>query len=145
MVGGEAMSRAHLLAAPVATLLAITILLAAMATCATACAPHVVIAGVPKCATTAIHDILTTHPSFSAPLIKEPNYNFNITSGPAYKEYIEQLGATASSKKLTIDSSTHYLWNISNMAALHKFCPTTKVIVVLCDPVRRCVHRRCFT
>jgi hypothetical protein len=39
----------------------------------------------------------------------------------------------------TLDGSTHLAWNMTHLRNLKKFCPSTKIAVLTCDPVKRLV------
>eukprot|EP00045_Choanoeca_perplexa_P011227 m.117957 g.117957 ORF g.117957 m.117957 type:complete len:518 (+) comp15556_c0_seq13:186-1739(+) len=110
-----------------------------------ACAPHGVLAGYAKCATSTLHAWLLIHPEIVLPWIKEPNFDFRDRVSPEAKQY---LGDLHSGKDrafggikpwFTLDGSTHLAWNMTHLRNLKKFCPSTKIVVLTCDPVKRLV------
>ena len=111
------------------------------------CDPQIAVAGCAKCATTTLHSWLATHPNIVRPWQKEPNYDFapgDTSSANAYLADLRfgnrnlQRGDTR--RRLTIDGSTHLLWNMTHVTNLRRFCPSVKTIVVVCDPVSRWVR-----
>lgn len=108
------------------------------------CIPHVAVAGCAKCATTTLHAWMATHPNIVRPWQKEPNYDFapgDVTGAQAYRANLafgnRGLAPDDNRRRLTIDGSTHMFWNLTHVRNLRRFCPSTKVIVVVCDPVAR--------
>lgn len=111
------------------------------------CDPQIAVAGCAKCATTTLHSWLTTHPNIVRPWQKEPNYDFapgDTSSANAYLADLRfgnrNLQSGDTRRRLTIDGSTHLLWNMTHVTNLRRFCPSVKTIVVVCDPVSRWVE-----
>ena len=103
------------------------------------CHPSIALIGAAKCGTTALHDKLVTHPAIRRPVEKEPHFDFMHHTASEQEAYIDQLHGEVDDDdgRLTIDSSTHYLWNDTNLRALKMFCPSVRVVAVLCEPVKR--------
>eukprot|EP01147_Barroeca_monosierra_P008007 gene8007-728_t len=115
--------------------------------------PHIVVGGFAKCATTTLFRWLTSHPYILKPWIKEPNFDFHSYETPAGKTYLQQLWyeqqrqqqhrdislPSVKVKKLTIDASTHLLWNMTHVTNLYKRNPSAKLIAIVCDPIHRLI------
>lgn len=117
-----------------------------------ACAPHVVITGTSKCGTNAIKSYLARYgfqgqskPACNRMLKKvhwcgEINWNFDtapLTNYEAKKEYMDNFDA---SHWPNLDHSTTYLRMAENKSFadnMKNSLPRSKMIAVVCDPVKR--------
>lgn len=102
--------------------------------------PNFFIIGAPKCGTTSLSSYLADHPNiyFSAP--KEPHhFAVDIPSMQgvfADKEQYLKLFADATEEHLAIgEASVWYLYSDRALAAIEKFAPDAKLIVLLRNPV----------
>lgn len=111
--------------------------------------PDFVIAGAPKCGTTAIYKTLQRHPQLFLPSIKEPNYFAHelldrraTETAAAYDLLFEK----ASISQLRGDGSVLYLSSTEAIPALIRRRPDVKVIVSVRDPVEMFIswHNQCL-
>lgn len=124
------------------------------------CLPTVYLPGFPKCGTTTLYNLLMSHPHIERPARKEGQFwgNFMIAPNKAYQDlqpllYIYRFKEVAkkiarSNHKLTIDGSTHTVYDSSRLGdavsdmcmipiLLHKVMPDTKIIIMLRNPTSR--------
>lgn len=125
------------------------------------CLPNVYLAGFPKCGTTFLYSLITSHPLFAKPHSKEGNFwrEFVKTADPLYKKldvlhYLFHCKPAAnqietSEKKLTIDGSASTVFASPNTGVslekdvcilpslLSKVLPDAKYIIIMRNPVER--------
>ena len=104
-----------------------------------------------KAGTTAIAEVMATHPMIYIPQSKEPTYFIDrdeefifgdgkkgkYSHGPGTKKSYLDLFANAPSMALKGEASTQYLANPDSPKLVHQANPDTKLIVVLREPVAR--------
>ena len=115
--------------------------------------PTFIIAGAPKCGTTALWAYLNEHPEVFMTKIKEPRFfsqryrevsaNF-ITPGPEKSanynkgiKWYESLFEPGIHKKARGEASTHYFYASDSAVLIKKDLPDVRLIFVLRDPVER--------
>lgn len=106
--------------------------------------PELFILGAPKCATTSLYSLLTTHSQiFSAP-VKEPGYytrsevRSDVIAGARHLQSEEgylDLYSAAAEHLVCCDASTSYLRSRIAIDQIAAISPDTKVIAVYRDPV----------
>ena len=125
------------------------------------CLPTVYLPGFPKCGTTTLYDLLTSHPHIEASPRKEGQFwgNFVIAPDKVYQDleallYIYKFKDTAKKisqsdgLRLTFDGSTHTVYDSSRLGdavndmcmipvLMHKVMPDTKIIIMLRNPTSR--------
>ena len=124
------------------------------------CLPMVYLPGFPKCGTTTLYNLLTSHPDVKS-IRKEGQFwgNFVIAPNKVYQD-LEALLYTYRFKdpakeishsdhlKVVIDGSTHTVYDSSRLGdavndmcmipvLLHKLMPNTKIIIMLRNPTSR--------
>jgi len=98
--------------------------------------PDFVIAGAPRCGTTALFTYLAQHPSIFAPRIKEPAFFCkDLPGGIATLDEYRSLFAAAPQNCLAFEASTRYLYSKVAIARVMAHNSATKVIVILRSPV----------
>jgi hypothetical protein len=100
--------------------------------------PDFVIAGAPKCGTTALFTYLSGHPEIFIPRIKEPKFfcpDLKTTGGVYTLAEYRQLFAAAPAHCLTGDASVLYMYSKVAIQRIMENNPRTKVIVMLRYPV----------
>jgi hypothetical protein len=111
--------------------------------------PDFVLAGAPKCGTTAIYRTLQEHSDLFLPAIKEPHYFAFDLSQLRAVEQIDRYDALyqgASSTQLRGDGSVMYLSSLEAIPAVLRRRPDAKVIATVRNPVDMFVswHNQCF-
>ena len=119
------------------------------------CAPHAIIAGAPKAATTSLFSYLLQHPSVSGPVNvpsqKETHwFGSPFTEAPAIDNYSHFQGyldlfhlkpllslAAGDAAPMTMEASPGYLYTGSATQWLGRFLPRMKVVVMLRSPGER--------
>lgn len=113
--------------------------------------PDFLIIGAMKAGTTAIAEVMDSHPEIYIPQSKEPTYFIDrdeefifgdrkrgkYTHGPRTKKAYEDLFKSAPLYALKGEASTQYLANPISPKLVHDANPDTKVIVVLREPIAR--------
>jgi hypothetical protein len=115
--------------------------------------PLFIIAGAPKCGTTALWSYLNEHPEVSMSSIKEPRFFSAVTGAIEQKPlgdgplrsgtygrgwaWYESLFKDNPSAKLSGEASTHYFSAKDTPSLLLKHMPQVKLIFILRDPVDR--------
>ena len=106
--------------------------------------PDFVIAGAPKCATTAVFDCLAQHSQVFATTPKEPHYFASSALGQAVMqsdlthEQYQALFAGKQAGQVSGEGSTHYLHMADKVAArMASEIPAVRLIFCLRDPVAR--------
>ncbi|MEQ8239653.1 MAG: sulfotransferase [Cyclobacteriaceae bacterium] len=113
--------------------------------------PDIVVAGAPKCGTSAMIALLLNHPQVSEMSMKEPNF-FSTTEGVVNSK-LGKYGPNFSGKyhkgltwyrkvfkdnsKVCIDGSTLYFINQESPELIKKHSPDAKIIIMLRDPAER--------
>ncbi|MFT4803340.1 MAG: hypothetical protein ACI9YE_000532 [Psychroserpens sp.] len=113
--------------------------------------PDIVVAGAPKCGTSALISLLQKHPQVSGTSMKEPNF-FSTTEGVVNSK-LGKYGPNFSGKyhkgqswyrkvfneesKTCIDGSTLYFINQESPELIKKHAPDVKIIIMLRDPAER--------
>lgn len=106
--------------------------------------PNFFVVGASKAGTTAICDILATHPEICFSSIKEPNFfsSFDITLEeiPTHElsEY-KQLFRCEASEKLMGEGSVGYLNSNQALHWINKYTPSAKIIIILRNPLERII------
>jgi Sulfotransferase domain len=111
--------------------------------------PDFVVAGAPKCGTTAIYKTLQRHPQIFLPSIKEPHYfafEFKHRRAVETAASYDRLFWRASDSQLCGDGSVMYLSSTEAIPALIRRRPDVKVIVSVRDPVEMFIswHNQCL-
>ena len=128
------------------------------------CLPAVYLPGFPKCGTTTLYDLLTSHPDVERSSRKEGQFWGNFVIAPdkdyrdleallyiyKFKDPAKKISQISHSKhlKVTIDGSTHTVYDSSRLGdavndmcmiplLLHRVMPNTKVIIMLRNPTSR--------
>ena len=125
------------------------------------CLPAVYMPGFPKCGTTTLYNQLTSHPDIAKSRSKEGQFWGNLVVAPnMFYRDLEVLLYTyrfmgpaqriskANDLKVTIDASTHTVYDSANLGdaakdmclipyLLHRVLPNTKIIILLRNPTRR--------
>ena len=115
--------------------------------------PDFIIAGAPKCSTTALAFFLSEHPGVSISRIKEPRFFTKIKGdmektiageGPRLSgnyekgfEWYRSLFADVLPNQLTGEASTVYFCNEDAAELIYKEVPKVKIVFLLRDPVKR--------
>lgn len=111
--------------------------------------PDVVIAGAPKCGTTALAAALDSHPDFHLGPIKEPRFFANMTPdcvGPMSSGFNQTMlvdldaylaNFSGANGARTIDASTDYLSSPGAAARIADRNPNARIVVGLRSPVAR--------
>jgi hypothetical protein len=115
--------------------------------------PNFIIAGAPKCGTTALWSYLNEHPEVCMARIKEPHFfsklngqleqglkNFGpIRSGRFRKgfKWYESLFNHKRDAKALGEASTHYFSAIDSANLIKETLPKVRLIIILRDPVKR--------
>lgn len=97
-----------------------------------------IIAGAPKCGTTALYQYLREHPAVFMPDLKEPH--FFCSDFPKYRKITEPgdyrtLFQDASTSQLIGEASVWYLYSEVALANITAANPAAKIIVMLRNPV----------
>lgn len=122
--------------------------------------PNLFIPGFPKCGTTALASYLSQHPDIYVIESKEPGTLYHwkkITrfmipnplnphigkpvSFEAYKKAFE----LNKHKKIKVDASQAYSFDLSFVGKLHEFNPEAKIIIMIRDPISRVISTYNFT
>jgi hypothetical protein len=99
--------------------------------------PDFVIAGAPKCGTTALFEYLSAHPDIFMPPMKEPGFfctDLQINGRVSQLSDYRALFAAAPASRLTGEASTLYLYSQVAIQSLMAHNPQTRVIVMLRNP-----------
>jgi hypothetical protein len=100
--------------------------------------PGFFIVGAPKCGTTWLHALLSTHPDAFLPSAKEPHH-FNTDSGcrdyPERAAYEALFAAAPAGARALGEASVRYLWSRDAAANIRAYNPDARCIVLLRDPV----------
>ena len=100
--------------------------------------PSLFILGMAKCGTTSLSDALAAHPLVLQPSAKELHYFPHLHADlPADRWYQPHFPCGNSSRHVTFDASTHYLYEPAVPQQLLGLYPDARLIVVLRDPVTR--------
>lgn len=107
------------------------------------------IAGAPKCGTTALYRALQQHPRIFLPSLKEPQYfAFDHARGRAVErvEFYDDLYDNASENQLRGDASAMYLSSTDAIPAILSRRPDAKFLALIRDPVEMFVswHNECL-
>jgi Sulfotransferase domain len=100
--------------------------------------PDFVIAGAPKCGTTALFEYLCTHPDVFMPSIKEPKFfctDLKTKGGVYNSDEYRALFAAAPAQCVTGEASTLYLYSKVAIERLMAHNPRTRVIIMLRNPI----------
>lgn len=98
--------------------------------------PDFFIVGAAKCGTTALYEYLSQHPDIFMSAEKEPAY-FCTDLNPlrrSEEEYL-QLFSDAASQKRIGEASSSYLYSKQAAIEIKNFCPASRIIVMLRNPV----------
>jgi len=102
--------------------------------------PNLFVAGVPKAGTTSLFHYLALHPDVFPSSRKEPGYfhPFKIKEMDKNLEAYKKLFAGHSGQRYVIEATPGYFYGgKKSAAAINKFSPESKVIIVLRNPVER--------
>src|SRR5580658_2349428 len=113
-------------------------------------APDFVIAGGPRCGTTAVYRALRPHPDVFLPSIKEPHYfgfEYNRRRGVETLNLYNSLFSEALDSQLRGDASAMYLSSSAAIPAILQHRPDVKVIALIRNPIDMFVswHNQCLT
>ncbi|MBD1945821.1 sulfotransferase [Coleofasciculus sp. FACHB-712] len=101
--------------------------------------PNFFIAGAPKCATTALHTYLSSHPNIFMPSVKEPHYFaedlFDYRFIKTLEQYLELFQEATEDHKAIGEASVWYLYSTEAIKNIYKFNENAKIIVMLRNPV----------
>ena len=109
--------------------------------------PNFFVVGAPKAGTTSIYSYLRNHPQVFVPKIKELHFfSYPEVTDTYYKVYFckslkEYLSFYSSAKNVKIigDFSPSYLYNKCAASRIKKFNPSSKILIMLRDPVERAI------
>lgn len=125
------------------------------------CLPAVYMPGFPKCGTTTLYNLLTSHPKIAKATTKEGQFWGNIVVAPnklytdlevllyMYKfKYAAKNISESDHRKITLDGSTHTVYDSARLGdaakdmcmiptLLYKVMPNTKIIITLRNPTSR--------
>jgi hypothetical protein len=100
--------------------------------------PNFFIVGAPKCGTSAMQNFLSQHPEIFMPEKKESHFFGRCLHHPLYvrdkKKYLS-LFDLSDSKKCIGESSVFYLSSETAANEIYEFCQTSKIIIMLRNPV----------
>ena len=101
--------------------------------------PSAIIIGAAKCATTALLEFISAHPNVVGNSSKEIYY---FSSDRIYKkghEWYRQQMPYSNDKQITIEKTPTYLADLKTPERVYKLNPHMKIIVIVCDPIIRCI------
>ena len=97
--------------------------------------PDFFIAGHQKSGTTALYEMLRTHPQVFMPERKEPSYFVpEIVKHPLSLEDYAALFEPAGADQRTGEATPTYLWSHTAAQRIHEQCPDAKIIAILREP-----------
>jgi len=102
--------------------------------------PNLFVAGVPKAGTTSLFHYLALHPDIFPSSRKEPGYfhPFKIKEMDKNLEAYKKLFAGYSGQQYAIEATPGYFYGgKESAAAINKFSPESRIIIVLRNPVER--------
>lgn len=98
--------------------------------------PSIFIIGAQKCATSSLHNFLTSTPYVNGGVNKEIHYfNRDIHLGASFEDYKKKFPGPSS--KLYLDSTPAYLYHPGTAGKIHAYIPHAKLIVILRNPIDR--------
>jgi hypothetical protein len=105
--------------------------------------PDFLIVGHPKCGTTALFELLRTHPEIHMPARKEPWFfaeELHVNSAPrpegmprTVAQYAEWFDGAQEGQKVG-EASPHYLWSSTAAANIAELLPDARIIAILREP-----------
>lgn len=104
--------------------------------------PNAIIAGVTKAGSTSLFTYLSDHPAVCGSTVKEINHftTVRFREDPNPIENYNQYFAHCSNETIRLESSPAYFLGGQELAqAVHEALPETKIILVLREPVSRCI------
>lgn len=107
-------------------------------------APHFIIIGAMKCATTTLHEQLSAQPGVFMSEPKEPNFFSNDEQFQRGLDWYEALFAEAQPDDLCGESSTHYTklpTYPDSVSRLRQYVPDVKLIYVMRHPIERLISQ----
>ncbi len=99
--------------------------------------PDLFIVGAPKCGTTALYTYLSQHPEVFMSRVKEPSFfgtDLRNPARPTSEQYLH-LFAGARNEKRVGEASTSYLGSRRAAAEIKKFSPSSRIVIMLRNPV----------
>jgi hypothetical protein len=103
--------------------------------------PDLFIVGHPKCGTTALYDMLGTHPQIFTPALPEPAFfaselprRDHRVALPASLEEYSALFASAGREQIVCERSAMYLWSASAASAIAAVQPGARIVALLREP-----------
>jgi len=100
--------------------------------------PNFIIAGAPKCGTTALYRYLSDHPDVYMPREKEPHFFARDLPGlrrvTTERDYLALFDGALDHKAIG-EASVTYLFSREAIGNIHAYNPKTKIIVMLRNPV----------
>lgn len=97
--------------------------------------PDFFIAGHQKSGTTALYEMLRTHPQVFMPERKEPSYFVpEIVKRPLSLEQYAALFEPAGAEQRAGEATPTYLWSHTAAGRIHEQCPDAKIIAILREP-----------
>ena len=101
---------------------------------------HLIILGAQKAGTTTLHRWLASTDLFSISSQKEIHY-FTLNYHLPWQWYLDQFNSDRNSKLPCLDSTPYYLFHPYAASRISKHCQHAKLIVLLRDPVARCLSQ----
>jgi hypothetical protein len=101
--------------------------------------PNFIVPGAQKAGTTTLHQLLSQHPEIYLPRCKEVQYfSLHAHESPSwYAEYFKQAGP----EQQCGDITPYYLFHPEAPARIAQLLPDIKLIILLRDPVERCLSQ----
>ncbi|CAH1798136.1 unnamed protein product, partial [Owenia fusiformis] len=96
-------------------------------------APNTVIVGIQRCGARMLRSLLGAHPSIAA-AAGEPHF-FDLNYSEPLTWYLRKMPCS-SKEQVTIESTPSY-FNLADPARIYAFNPNMKLILAVCDPVKR--------
>jgi hypothetical protein len=104
--------------------------------------PNLVIAGVPKAASTSLFDALSAHPNVCASRMKETHYFLPLRYGeplPPLEEYVDQFRPRAGQTVLMEATPAYFYGGPALVDRMASILTGAKILMILRDPVARAV------
>ncbi len=98
---------------------------------------HVIIAGMPRSATTYLYHVAQKHPDIFLPYLKESN--FFVTNQSRGAEWYWSLFAGAAPEQTSFDISPASFIDPSADARINQHCPNARIVLIVRDPLEWCL------
>jgi len=101
--------------------------------------PNAIIIGAAKCATTALLEFIAAHPNVVGNSSKEIYYFSSVNNYKKGQEWYRQQMPYSNENQITIEKTPTYFTDLKSPERVYKLNSKMKIIVIVCDPVVRCV------